>query len=114
MQLFRRKSELSPKEIIQFCEKNHAKNVVLNSDGTVDVEWFYLITPVSNNVLPCQFNKIATDFNVSGNKLKSLKGSPIEVGRDFDCSGNLIVDLDFSPRKVDGSFKCGISKNSYL
>lgn len=52
------------------------------------------------------FGKITGDFNCSELKLKSLKGSPQEVGEYFDCSANRLTSLKYSPQIVGKNFYC--------
>ena len=45
-------------------------------------------------------------FDCSRNQLRTLEGSPREVGRGFCCNGNQLKTFEGAPRKVGGSFYC--------
>jgi hypothetical protein len=49
---------------------------------------------------------VSGNFSCRDNQLRTLKGSPREVGGDFSCRGNQLRTLEGSPRKVDGCFYC--------
>ncbi len=49
-------------------------------------------------------------FDCSGNRLKSLKGAPLAVGRDFDCSKNEIETLEGCTQNIGGQFCCAINR----
>ena len=53
-----------------------------------------------------QFNKIDGYFNISNNKLISLKGCPKIVTNNFWCSRNDLDTLEYCLKIVGGSFIC--------
>ena len=50
------------------------------------------------------------NFNCAGNKLKTLKGAPKEVGGDFNCIANELESLKGAPKKVGKNFSCSRNK----
>lgn len=64
--------------------------------------------------LPIQFGKITGSFRFIGGYLKSLKGSPREVGGSLNCSDNELTSLEGAPLEVDGEFHCRVNKLSDL
>ena len=71
---------------------------------------------VVNGYFVCDYNKLTSlegvpikvgrSFNCSNNQLTSLENAPSEVGGDFDCSSNQITSLKGAPIKVGKSFNC--------
>jgi len=53
-----------------------------------------------------QFRKILGSFNISHNKLTSLKGCPHRVKASFYCNNNELDSLEFGPIQVEGSYLC--------
>ena len=51
-----------------------------------------------------RFGKVTGYFSCSDNNLKTLDGSPREVGRNFWCPGNPFISLEGAPLKVMGYF----------
>ena len=54
------------------------------------------------------FSKVVVNgyFVCDYNKLTSLKGVPIKVGRSFNCSNNQLTSLENAPSEVGGNFNC--------
>ena len=79
----------------------------VNSEGLVDVQGdFYCYGQGLEDFLGIRFGKVSEYFVCSDNQLRTLEGSPREVGGDFYCSNNQLRTLEGAPRKVDGSFYC--------
>lgn len=78
----------------------------VNSDKTVDVTGnFKMIMTDTKSILDvAQFGKVSGYFDVRGNKLTSLEGSPNSTGGLFSCANNPITTLEHSPEKVGGNF----------
>lgn len=53
-----------------------------------------------------QFRKILGSFNISHNKLTTLKGCPHRIKASFYCNNNEIDSLEFGPIQVEGSYLC--------
>jgi len=51
-----------------------------------------------------QFGKVSGNFYCSRNNLKTLNGSPREVGGSFWCEGNSLISLEGAPLKVEDFF----------
>lgn len=47
---------------------------------------------------------VGKSFNFQHNQIKTLKGGPEKVGGTYDCSYNQIKDLDGAPEEVGGNF----------
>jgi len=59
--------------------------------------------------------KVGGSFRLYGNdKLTSLKGGPLDVGREFLCTGSNLYSLEGSPLRVGGRFLIGGSKLTSL
>ena len=79
----------------------------LNSEGLVDVQGdFNCYRQGLEDFLGIRFGKVSGNFWCYGNQLRTLEGSPREVGRHFDCDDNQLRTLEGSPRVVGGRFYC--------
>lgn len=78
-------------------EKNDQKKWVVYVNGDVHLHNKNL------TCLPVQFAGVEGTFNVSKNKLTSLKGSPSHA-QEFLCSGNLLTDLVGGPQYVQTTY----------
>ena len=92
--------------IIQLCEGYNINYYTINDDGSIDVNDHVNLFNLVLTELPLKFNKVSGNFYCKGNKLTTLKGSPIEVGETFNCSYNELTSLEHSPIKVSGDFRC--------
>ena len=80
----------------------------LNSEGLVDVQGdFNCYRQGLEDFLGIRFGKVSGYFWCFNNQLRTLEGSPREVGEGFSCFGNQLRTLEGAPRKVGGSFYCG-------
>ncbi len=59
--------------------------------------------------LEVRFESVAGSFNISNNKLKTLKGSPYYCSGSFNCSSNQLSNLIAGPLFVEDNYDC--SKN---
>jgi len=57
-----------------------------------------------NDFKGLRFGKVTKDFNCNYNNLKTLDGSPREVGENFGCRKNPLISLEGAPSKVGGRF----------
>lgn len=76
--------------------------------------------------LPFQFGKVSGNFDISANgvngeyatvhqtlpALRSLEGSPHEIGGDFICARNNLTSLEGGPVKVGGVYDCSSNELS--
>lgn len=75
-------------------------------NGSVHVERFH----IGQNTLGVKFGVVTGDFSCSDTNIKSLEGSPIEVGGDFKCSRTTLTSLVGAPKKVGNGFYCTNTK----
>ena len=97
---------MNKSDIISWLDQMKVKNYTINDDLTVDVDgnvWLYDKKLIK---IPIQFNKVNGDFGCANNKLKSLKGCPIEVNGDFYCDYNNLTSLEGCPKIVNEDFYC--------
>ena len=92
--------------IDEICERFNIKDYTINDDDSIDVNDHVNLFNLVLTELPLKFNKVSGNFYCKGNKLTTLKGSPIEVGETFNCSYNELTSLEHSPIKVSGDFRC--------
>ena len=79
----------------------------VNSEGLVDIkESFYCSSQGLEDFSGIRFGKVSGGFHCNSNQLRTLEGSPSEVGEGFYCSGNQLRTLEGSPREVGGHFYC--------
>jgi hypothetical protein len=79
---------------------------LVDVDGEVNIKKFRIV----QNQLKVKFGVVTGGFSCSDVNIKSLEGSPIEVGGDFKCSRNPLTSLVGSPQKVNGGFYCTDTK----
>ena len=80
------------------------KKYKFRPDGTLDVFEDVNLGFKNLTKLPFNFGKVNGYFNCSYNKLKTLKGVPIEVNGNFYCNGNNLKSLKGVPRIINGDF----------
>jgi hypothetical protein len=91
----------------KFLDKNTIGTWSVNSEGLVDIEGsFWCGEQGLRDFLGIRFGKVSGNFWCDGNQLRTLEGSPREVGSDFWCYDNQLRTLKGSPRKVRGDFYC--------
>ena len=78
----------------------------VKKDLTVNIDGNLFLTDMDIKVIPIQFGIVTRHFDCSENRLKSLEGSPKEVGGIFWCYGNDLISLKGAPEKVGGDFYC--------
>lgn len=104
--------------------KNNIENVIrnhwiqidkysINEDGSIDVSGSVEFSKSMSFLkeLPLCFNKVSGDFDCSRLSLKTLIGSPTEVGGTFNCAYNQLTSLEYLPQKanclvLDNTLKC--------
>ena len=91
----------------KFLDKNTIGTWSVNSEGLVDIKGgFYCQGQGLEDFLGIRFGRVSEIFSCRDNQLKTLEGSPREVGESFYCYGNQLRTLEGSPRKVGGGFFC--------
>ncbi len=80
--------------IIDTCTKYKITKYKINSDNTLDVYQNVSFYSHDLNELPLKFNKIDGWLDLSGNNLKNLIGTPIEIKFNVYCYDNPLESLD--------------------
>ena len=77
----------------------------VNSEGLVDVlGYFYCSNEGLEDFLGIRFGKVSGDFLCNFNQLRTLEGSPREVGGYFNCSRNPLISLEGAPEVINHVF----------
>ena len=99
----------------KWLDEHNIKNYTINKKGEIDVDGNVSLIKCGLVEFPSfiQFGTIKGNFYCSYNKLTSLKGAPIEVGKVFDCSFNRLVSLEGAPLRVK-YFDCSSNKLTSL
>jgi hypothetical protein len=104
--LFERRGGLTDEQR-KFLDKYTRGRWSVNSEGLVDVQGsFGCRSQGLEDFLGIRFGKVSGNFSCRSNQLRTLEGSPREVGEDFSCSENQLRTLEGSPGKVGGDFYC--------
>ena len=95
------------KDNYDICGTYNIDGNVVNVDGYVDVKNKDL-EALTNGIF--RFGKVSGSFWADHcTKLKSLEGSPREVGMRFSCyECRNLVSLEGAPEKVDKDFECAV------
>ena len=92
-------------KIIEWLYNNDILDYVIDDNMVVSVNSSVkLMVNGGDGYIPIQFGVVGGNFDCSGVKLESLKGSPVEVGGDFICDYNFLESLMYSPERVFGNF----------
>ena len=112
MKLFRYENFIkeSKEDIDSICKKFGIENYTINEDSTVDVDGDVNLHNKGLTKIPLKFGEVSGNFDCGYNKLKSLEGSPLSVGRVFSCISNQLKSLEGAPELVDGSFYCSYNQ----
>lgn len=94
----------------------HKGNWKVNSEGKVDVNGNVSMDRTKWEEIPVKFGKITGSFWCQHcNHLKSLEGSPEEVGEHYNCMYcKKLKSFKGSPRKIGGAFEaryCSLVKS---
>jgi hypothetical protein len=89
-----------------YFNKYRIENYTINDDLSVDVIGDVDLSNKSLTKIPFKFNIVSVNFYFANNQLKTLEGSPKEVGGNFLCGYNKLTTLEGSPKKVGGKFAC--------
>ena len=91
----------------KFLDKNTSGRWSVNNEGLVDIKGgFYCQGQGLEDFLGIRFGKVSGSFYCGGNQLRTLEGSPREVGEHFSCFSNQLRTLEGAPRVVGGGFWC--------
>lgn len=105
IKLFESVTEKEHDDLIIDLDKFGIKNYTINDDGTIDVDGDVDLSCNGLVEIPFIFRNISGAFDVSENKLETLKNSPIYVGNSFNCSFNNLTSLKFGPIEVGGTYR---------
>ncbi len=89
-------------------------NYNISEDGSVDCNQNINLFAIDLNKIPFRFGIINGSFDISNNKLISLKNCPKYIESLFDCSENILTSLEFGPEYVGGSYWCHQNKLTTL
>ena len=104
--LFERRGGLTDEQR-KFLDEYTRGTWSVNSEGLVDVEGsFYCYGQELEDFLGIRFGKVSGNFFCGDNQLRTLEGSPREVGESFYCDGNQLRTLEGAPSEVGGVFYC--------
>ena len=102
--LFERRGGLTDEQR-EFLDKYTSGRWVVNREGLVDVQGSFLCGGQElEDFLGIRFGNVRGTFNCSSNQLRTLEGSPREVGRDFWCYGNPLISLEGAPEMIKDYF----------
>ena len=89
----------------EFLDKNTEGTWSVNNEGLVDIKGsFYCSSQGLEDFLGIRFGKVSGGFYCYNNQLRTLEGSPREVGEDFWCYGNPLISLEGAPEMIKGEF----------
>lgn len=91
-------------EIESWLIENKIDGYTINNDLTVSVNKNVSLKKRNLTEIPVQFKSVKGYFDVSHNKLTSLKGSPETVEVDFACNANKLINLIGGPRKIGNRY----------
>jgi hypothetical protein len=98
----------------KWLKKYNIVHYQINDDLTINVNGeVNLSTSRLSGSLPkyIKFNIVDGKFNISNNKITSLKGCPKIVKSNFECMYTDIKNLKYSPIEVNGSYLCSYMHN---
>lgn len=96
------------KSINYWLQEHKIKNYGINSNLTVDVNGDVNLSFRNITELPSyiEFNEIKGSFDISENKMVTLRGCPRTVHSNFFCYNNQLSTLDHFPEYVGGKLFC--------
>jgi hypothetical protein len=100
---------MNKRDIKKICRKYGIENYTINDDLSIDVNESVHLNNKDLTKLPLKFNKIMGSFYCDGNKLQTLKGSPVYIDGYFDCGNNKLSDLKYGPNYVGGYYRCNFN-----
>lgn len=86
--------------VLKYEIKEQKGILVVDVNDSVDLRRFNL------EAIDVQFGRIEGDFDIMGNRLKSLKGCPKIVGGGFYCDSNNLTSLMGGPEVLSGAYSC--------
>jgi hypothetical protein len=108
---------IGPRYIIErwLDEMSIIDRCVINNDMTIDCINYVRLANRNLVKLPdyIQFNIAESHFDVSENKLISLRGCPYIVKGFFACNHNKLTSLEGCPKEVNETFFCGYNSRKF-
>lgn len=101
-------------KIRQWLEEQGVTRFHITEKGLVNVEKSVDLSRKDLTYIPIQFGYVMGDFDISGNKLVTLKGSPLYVYGDFEASGNNLTTLKHTPKRVTGAYNVSMNEIEHL
>jgi len=98
-----RKEEYKAMAFEEWME-SHQDMLIDNGDGTYNSNVDISLPYMGLTELPIKFKKVFGSFDIAGNLLKTLEGSPEYVGGGFFASHNKLESMVGGPDRVNGSF----------
>lgn len=93
-------------DIDSICKQYGIQNYTINDDGSIDVNGSVNLSNRGLTIIPLKFNNVSGDFDINGNKLVTLEGSPQTIGRNLFSSENLLTSLKGCPSSIGDGFYC--------
>jgi hypothetical protein len=93
----------SVEDIDRICRKYNIHGYTINQDGSIDVDRSVDLDGKGLTEIPLNFNKVDGHFDVSGNKLKSLKGCPKHLSGSLLAYRNELETLEYFPKYIGGN-----------
>lgn len=94
------------KNLEKDLERYEIENFTIHKDGTIDVDGDVNLAARNLTKIPFKFGKVTGGFYCFNNKLDTLEGCPLEVGKDFQCYANKLTSLEYCPQEIGNSFDC--------
>jgi hypothetical protein len=89
----------------KFLDKNTIGTWSVNSEGLVNVRGsFWCDSQGLEDFSGIRFGKVSGNFYCDYNQLRTLEGSPREVGGSFNCSHNPLISLEGAPEVIKYHF----------
>jgi hypothetical protein len=104
----------SESKIREICNDYDIENYTINDDFSIDVNGDVYLSGKGLTEVPLNFKIVYGNFNLGGNRLSSLIGSPDFVSGYFSCHNNRLSSLEFCPGYIGGNFHCYNNKITSL
>jgi hypothetical protein len=90
----------------KFLDRIARERWSVNNEGLVDVGGkFWCGFQELEDFLGIRFGKVSGNFICLSNQLRTLEGSPREVGENFHCYQNPLISLEGAPEVIRGEFR---------
>lgn len=92
----------STEELDEMLKDLEIDNYEIKDNLVVDVQGDVNLADKGIVEIPFKFGRIDGNFNISVNRLETLKNMPDYVGGDFNCSNNVLKSLEGCPQYIGG------------